>query len=1200
MSYTNCIRTIAQAAGRTLSDEEVLAIYTRVHKAALDIKAGRASAADIAAGKKVSAIPGATDDIIRAAAERAAADLMHEAQVEQRQAHLQVVKLAGAVDGWKRLTDAGMKPVDAVRALITRDYTGKINVESIEQRVAGHKSYFGRKLLDSWDSLGKDYLGFFQDRDKLRALITELRGEDSGDALAKRGAKAFHETAEEARQTFNAAGGDIGKLDDWGMPQHHSQERVAAAGRDAWVDSILPMLDRSRYVDDLGNAWSDVDLRTFLGKAWDTIATDGLANVVPGKMMGTGKMANRHGEHRQIHFASADDVISYWEKFGERTPVEILSGHVDTMARDIAFVEAFGPNPNTTYKTLRDMAVQQMATDDPTKTGAAQTAGSKLDKAWNYWSGKSSSIGNLTLKKTADAIANLNTAGKLGGAALASLFGDKPMMEAVAHLNNLPAFKRWQTELALLNPANKSDRRQLQRQGLMLESIRSGLQRWGDDLGTTSATSMLANAVMRVTGMQAINDIRKGSFGISLMGAIGDEIKAGRDFASLPDSDVRALRNYGITEADWRVWKLAQLDDMGRGNDAVLTPDSIARIPDAELAKALDPEIRIAQEGIGTKIAELTERNLQEGERFQKRLAEIQKAENDAAQRLNRFMTTRDSRIKGAGEYVSAQKDLLRARVERAEAQADIDAYLAAERQQGSIKKIVSEISSGKDLDAAEAIGERAGRKIGDLERTIAEKEKRLAELVRGMDRDTSARFVELNDRLNSLADRAVSDRGDIDGRIARLEKVENDLAQTLNSFITRNESVLASKSDAVDAARSLAEYKIDMAKSKAEQELALLKAQRIDRGEAMGERVDRNVQSASRVRGSIGERLGRKVGSTERRIVELETKLRTMEQSADAEVRAKYEELRGDVQKVIDRADEWYAQSAKRVERRGFVIDRLSGEASDAQTKVVEEARRNAIVKLLGAVNTESEFAIVTPGWRERAQFYSGLAGERGTVMGEVARSILQFKAFPWAMFQRSLDAVANSDGPVGKAGMTAYVLVATTLAGAMLMQTRDMLSGKDPREMFGDRDWFKFWGAAFLQGGALGIYGDFLYGANQTRYGSGPIEALAGPTVGPLMELGLVQPMKAIKDTIEGKESHFLAKQFQDLKGFVPGGNIWYLKAALDHMVFQQVLEMLSPGYLASIRSRTLKDYQQDWYYMPGDFTPERFPDLGKAFGQ
>lgn len=49
---------------------------------------------------------------------------------------------------------------------------------------------------------------------------------------------------------------------------------------------------------------------------------------------------------------------------------------------------------------------------------------------------------------------------------------------------------------------------------------------------------------------------------------------------------------------------------------------------------------------------------------------------------------------------------------------------------------------------------------------------------------------------------------------------------------------------------------------------------------------------------------------------------------------------------------------------------------------------------------------------------------------------------------------------------------------------------------------DW-KFWPAAFLQGGALGIYGDFMYGASNTRYGSGPVEVLAGPTIGPLLEM-------------------------------------------------------------------------------------------------
>lgn len=840
MSYTNCIGRLKQAAGRDLSDDEVKAIFERIHKAALDIKAGRVSPAEVTAGKVQVGAEG--DAIVRAAAERAAAEMQHEAILKARQDALQVLKLKARMEDVQALQKQGYKGLDAIEKTITRDYTGKFNLESLEQRVAGHKAYFGRQLMSTWEALGDDFLGFFQDRTKLLNLIRELRGEDTGDALAKRGAKAFHDVAEEARVTFNEAGGNIGRLDDWGMPQHHSQEKVAAAGKEAWINKILPLLDRSKYVDDLGQPFTEAEIRTFLGHAWDTISTNGLANREAGEYRGTGKVANRHAEHRQIHFKDAESVINYWQTFGERTPVEILSGHVETMARDIGFVEHFGPNPNLTFQTLKDMALTEMADKAPTDTPKIQATARKLDKKWDYWSGRGTSIDNLTLKKVADGIGHLNTAGKLGGSALASFFGDKPMMEAVAHLNNLPAFQRWQAELMLLNPANKADRALLQRQGLMLESVRSGLQRFGDDLGGTSFSGKMANAVMRVTGMQAINELRKGAFGLSLMSAIGEEVAKGRSFADLPDSDIRTLKHYGITEADWNVWKRAELDTVGKVKN-VLTPDAISRIGDA----------------------------------------------------------------------------------------------------------------------------------------TAAEK--------------------------------------------------------------------------------------------------------------------------------------------------------------------------------------------------------------------------RNAIVKLLGAVNTESEFAIVTPGWKERAQFYSGLAGERGTVIGEIARSALQFKSFPWAYFQRGMDAIANQDTAASKAGMTAYLIASTTLAGMMLMQTREMISGKDPRAMFDREDWWKVWGQAFLYGGALGIYGDFLSGINETRYGSGPLEAASGPTLGPLLELGIVQPLNAAKARMEGKDTHLGAQTFQDIKGFIPGGNIWYTKTALDHMVWQNVMESLSPGYLSAIRSKTLKTTGQDWWWTPGELTPERTPAFQAA---
>lgn len=1063
----DCIKRLTQAAGRELSEAEVHSIFERVHKAALDIKAGRAELQDIKLGKPLKGLEsdiatkgGSAETIVQQSALRAARELQHEADVSERQANLQVARLGARQSDVAKLQGTGLGPLDAVERTLARDYTGRTNVESLEQKSAGYNAYFGRKLIDTWNSLGSDFVGFFQDRAKLINLIRELRGEDAHDPLAKKGAKAFHDTAEEARKVFNENGGDVGRLDDWGMPQHHSQEKVAAVGKDKWIDQTLPLLDKSKYADELGQRWSEAQLREFLGKAWNTIATNGHANIEPGKFTGIGKTANRHAESRQIHFKDAESVVNYWESFGEKTAVEILHGHVDTMAKDIAFVEHFGPNPALTYQTLLDSALKAATLANPVKTPNLEGRAIKLDELYNYSAGKVKPTYNKTLRAVADGIAHLNTAGKLGGAVLASLFGDKPMMEAVSHMNDLPALGRWRTELALLNPANTEDRALIQRQGLMLEGIRSGLQRFYEGLGQTSTTGRMANAVMRITGMQAINEIRKGSFGLSLMDAIGTELSKGVEFDKLHESDIRTLRNYGITKEDWAIWKLAKPEEIA-GNKNVLTPESISRISDADIAKAVGGHVQKAQEAIGGHIAELLLRNSVEDERLAKRMTSIKEYEAKVAERLNRYMTSKDEQVRQAAELLHARQDLLKARVERAEVQADIEAYLLQQKSR------------------------------------------------------------------NQSTDMAV------------------DL------LMGRNTENILTKSD-------------------------------------------RQGDAASRQRGGIGERLGEKRGSADRRVTEMEGKIRELERIATGDIKAKYEELSGLVQDRMEEADAWYKESQSRVDRRNAVIDRLLGEASNAENETANTMRRGAIVKLLGAVNTESDFAIVTPGWRERASFYGDL--QRGTIKGEISRSVLQFKAFPWAFFVRSMDAVANMEGATSKAAMTAYLIVTTTLAGAMLMQTRDMLTGKDPRKMT-DENWYKFWGAAFLQGGALGIYGDFLYGVNQTRYGSGPLETMAGPTLGPLLDMGVVQPLNAIKSHMDGKESHFLAHELQTAKGFSPAANIWYTKAALDHLIWQRVLEMLSPGYLATIRDSSRKQFSQDWWWRPGEALPERAPDLKGA---
>ena len=152
MSYIDCLKRIAQAAGRELADDEVYAIYKRVHKAALDIKAGRGEPGDIGLGKigKKIGVGKSQDQMIQEVAQRAAFDLVYEANFKERQAQLQVIAISGRADDMARLQqqiptkpDA---PFRAVDSLIARDYSGRTNIESVEQRVAGVRSDLKRQI----------------------------------------------------------------------------------------------------------------------------------------------------------------------------------------------------------------------------------------------------------------------------------------------------------------------------------------------------------------------------------------------------------------------------------------------------------------------------------------------------------------------------------------------------------------------------------------------------------------------------------------------------------------------------------------------------------------------------------------------------------------------------------------------------------------------------------------------------------------------------------------------------------------------------------------------------------------------------------------------------------------------------------------------------------------------------------------------
>jgi hypothetical protein len=262
----------------------------------------------------------------------------------------------------------------------------------------------------------------------------------------------------------------------------------------------------------------------------------------------------------------------------------------------------------------------------------------------------------------------------------------------------------------------------------------------------------------------------------------------------------------------------------------------------------------------------------------------------------------------------------------------------------------------------------------------------------------------------------------------------------------------------------------------------------------------------------------------------------------------------------------------------------------AQAEGVSVDALRERAATRLLAVVDAETNMAIIEPGARERVWMYGNT--RRGTGLGELQRSVLQFKSFPIAMMMRhGARAMGQPDG-LGKASYVAALVGLTTVLGGMAVQLNEVASGRDPKEVDA-----KFIGQAFLKGGALGIYADFLF-ADYTQFGTSVSGIVGGPILGDLETL-MQATMGNIQRSADGKPVKGAAA-VQLLKGKVPFANLWYTKAATDRLIFNQLQELASPGYLGRMESRARREFGQEYWWRPGEAAPARAPDLGRALGR
>jgi hypothetical protein len=211
------------------------------------------------------------------------------------------------------------------------------------------------------------------------------------------------------------------------------------------------------------------------------------------------------------------------------------------------------------------------------------------------------------------------------------------------------------------------------------------------------------------------------------------------------------------------------------------------------------------------------------------------------------------------------------------------------------------------------------------------------------------------------------------------------------------------------------------------------------------------------------------------------------------------------------------------------------------------------------------------------------------GTLIGELLASGAMFKNFPVTMARMySREALATATN----AGMASYIAAlgfGMTMAGALGVQLKELSNGRDPIDMSSP----KFWAKAVLQGGALGIYGDFVF-QNVNAYGRGLGDQLTGPVVPVLTDLKNLTIGNAYQ-AMEGKPMSFGPEMLNFGSNFIPGRTVWYAKLAMERLVLDQIHNAVDPKAASKfqrMQTQQRKALGNSFWWRPGQAELDRGP--------
>jgi len=428
----------------------------------------------------------------------------------------------------------GIKSIEAVKsALLTRWTAGVEAAFRKSERLFG---LMGNRQFDD-------------------AVIDALYGRAATDPDAAAAAKALRELTDGVTRDMEGAGGIIAERPDYVAMDYNVQKILSKhkydglAAKKDWVSKMLDWTDGAMYNSN-GTVMSHGQRQRFLEEAFDTITSNGLNKKADGRYT-TQRIGDMSGKIKRIYFKDADAHKAYLREYDDRSLLQVNIAYANKMAREVAFTDVVGSRAN--WEQLK-LDAQGALVAKGRQTDAVRL-GSMADELGDYMTGRLPPTVSPRVATTFSNMRSLLTAARMGKAALMQVADLVTSLGVQASLRNgiLPYVGN------LARAATDSDlRARMRTNGIALDGAVGALNRYAEETGVAGLPQKLAQALVRVSGLNMLTEMNKAGFAATVMESMGRKLSQYKTWQEMADNaDTPFLQRKAINDVDWKIFQEA-------------------------------------------------------------------------------------------------------------------------------------------------------------------------------------------------------------------------------------------------------------------------------------------------------------------------------------------------------------------------------------------------------------------------------------------------------------------------------------------------------------------------------------------------------------------------------------------------------------------------------------------------------------------